>query len=222
MENRHLEDSPSSDSWNSVLHKKGAWGDWILHLVWEGHEQYRLSWYAWVVCSPTDGTPSSILFFSARYWGPTVRESLNKTFPNELGWMDQSLGSLFPWYSLIGFFLLRLCEGPGISSKVGSVVELHVQINNAAVSMTLQMLENTWHEIEYCLDILRATNGAHIEVYWTWWVVLWCKANYFSVSRKFCVLCVFEVWWINCGHSLCVFVCMCAHMQGSVCVGGRL
>ena len=23
----------------------------------------------------------------------------------------------------------------------------------------------TWHKIEYCLDILRATNGAHVQIY---------------------------------------------------------
>ena len=28
-----------------------------------------------------------------------------------------------------------------------------------------EMLKNTWHEIDYRLDILRATNGAHVEVY---------------------------------------------------------
>jgi len=27
------------------------------------------------------------------------------------------------------------------------------------------MLQQTWQEIEYRLDVLRATNGAHIEVY---------------------------------------------------------
>jgi len=27
------------------------------------------------------------------------------------------------------------------------------------------MLQRTWQEIEYRLDVLRATNGAHIEVY---------------------------------------------------------
>jgi hypothetical protein len=27
------------------------------------------------------------------------------------------------------------------------------------------MIHRIWHEIEYCLDICRATNGAHIETY---------------------------------------------------------
>jgi hypothetical protein len=49
--------------------------------------------------------------------------------------------------------------------KVGSVVELRARINNAVASVTPQMLENTWREIEYRLGILQATNGAHIEKY---------------------------------------------------------
>jgi hypothetical protein len=28
------------------------------------------------------------------------------------------------------------------------------------------MLRRTWQELEYRLDVLRATKGAHIEVYW--------------------------------------------------------
>ena len=31
--------------------------------------------------------------------------------------------------------------------------------------ITPHMLINTWQELEYCLDICRATAGAHIEVY---------------------------------------------------------
>jgi len=32
-------------------------------------------------------------------------------------------------------------------------------------TITEDMLENTWREIDYRLDVLRATNGAHVEVY---------------------------------------------------------
>ena len=31
--------------------------------------------------------------------------------------------------------------------------------------LTEDMLENTWREIDYRLDVLRATKGAHVEVY---------------------------------------------------------
>jgi hypothetical protein len=47
------------------------------------------------------------------------------------------------------------------------MVELRAGVNNAIASVTPQMLENIWHGTEYCLDILRATNGSHIELYQT-------------------------------------------------------
>jgi hypothetical protein len=31
------------------------------------------------------------------------------------------------------------------------------------------MLEWTWLEIEYCLDVLRVTNGTHVEVFQIMW-----------------------------------------------------
>jgi hypothetical protein len=47
---------------------------------------------------------------------------------------------------------------------VTSLDELKLRIVAAIETITPQMLENTWREIEYCLDILHATKGAHIEV----------------------------------------------------------
>ncbi|GBM39032.1 hypothetical protein AVEN_70205-1 [Araneus ventricosus] len=42
---------------------------------------------------------------------------------------------------------------------------LKVRITDAVSSVTAEMLDNTWRELEYRLDILRATKGAHIEIY---------------------------------------------------------
>jgi hypothetical protein len=42
--------------------------------------------------------------------------------------------------------------------------ELNLRFVAAIERVTQQMLENTWREIEYGLDILRATKGAHVEV----------------------------------------------------------
>jgi hypothetical protein len=77
------------------------------------------------------------------HWGPTVRESLNKIVQVDwVGWTNP-LAPCTSEITPLDFFLLGLCKGPGISSKVGSMVELHTQINSAAASMTPQMLENT-------------------------------------------------------------------------------
>jgi hypothetical protein len=70
------------------------------------------------------------------------------------------LTSSLPRYNPTGYFLLGLCDTP-----VDSLVELRALINSAVASVTPLMLENTRHEIEYRLDILQATNSAHIEKY---------------------------------------------------------
>jgi hypothetical protein len=47
---------------------------------------------------------------------------------------------------------------------VTSLVELKLRIVAAIETVTSQMLENTWREIEHLLDILLAKKGAHVEV----------------------------------------------------------
>jgi hypothetical protein len=49
-------------------------------------------------------------------------------------------------------------------TPVTSLDELKLRIVAAILTVTLQMLENTWREIEYRLDVLRAMKGAHVEV----------------------------------------------------------
>jgi hypothetical protein len=47
---------------------------------------------------------------------------------------------------------------------VTSLNELNLKIVAEIETITPQMLENTWREIEYRLDILYATKGAYVEV----------------------------------------------------------
>ena len=42
---------------------------------------------------------------------------------------------------------------------------LHRIIVAACGTVTPEMLQNTWRELEYRLDVCRATRGAHIEIY---------------------------------------------------------
>ena len=46
------------------------------------------------------------------------------------------------------------------------ILQIWRQITDAFATVTEDMLENTWREIDYRLDVLRATKGAHVEVYW--------------------------------------------------------
>jgi hypothetical protein len=69
------------------------------------------------------------------------------------------------------------------------------------------MLENTRREIYYQLDVLRATKGAHVEVYWC------VVKNFLSVGVCMCGLC--NVWlcvcvgFIMCGYVYAVFFDNC-------------
>ena len=41
---------------------------------------------------------------------------------------------------------------------------LKQRITEAVLGVTPHMLRNVWRDLEYRLDIVRATNGAHIEL----------------------------------------------------------
>jgi hypothetical protein len=48
---------------------------------------------------------------------------------------------------------------------VPDISNLRERIASAIAVVTPQILENVWREHKYRLDILRATKGAHAEVY---------------------------------------------------------
>ena len=52
------------------------------------------------------------------------------------------------------------------STPVPDITNFKARITDAFATITEDMLENTWREIDYRLDILRATKGEHAEVYW--------------------------------------------------------
>jgi len=50
------------------------------------------------------------------------------------------------------------------STPVPDMTNLKARITDAFVTITEDMLENTWRETDYRLDVLRATKGAQVEV----------------------------------------------------------
>ena len=48
---------------------------------------------------------------------------------------------------------------------VPDITNLKARITEAFATITEDMLENTWREIDYRLDVLRATKGAYVEVH---------------------------------------------------------
>jgi hypothetical protein len=59
---------------------------------------------------------------------------------------------------------VEIREGHCLQNPVTSLDELKLRIVAAIETVTPRMLENIWKEIEYRLDILDATKGAHVAV----------------------------------------------------------
>jgi hypothetical protein len=64
----------------------------------------------------------------------------------------------------LDFFLWEYVKVIVCKTPVTPLDEPKLRIVAAIETVTPQMLENTWREIEYRLDILCATKGAHVEV----------------------------------------------------------
>ena len=50
-------------------------------------------------------------------------------------------------------------------TPVPDITDRKARITDAFATITEDVLENTWREIDCRLDVLRATKGAHVEVY---------------------------------------------------------
>ena len=65
----------------------------------------------------------------------------------------------------LDFFIWRYVKDKVFSTPVPDITNVKARITDAFATITEGMLENTWREIDYRLDVLRATKEAHVEVY---------------------------------------------------------
>jgi len=65
----------------------------------------------------------------------------------------------------LDFLLWECVKDKLFSTPVPDITNLKARITDDFAIMTEHMLVNTWREIDYRLDVLRATKGAHVEVY---------------------------------------------------------
>ena len=125
----------------------------------EGYVTPQLQEFQPWVLFQQDGAPP--------HWELIVRTFLDETFPDR--WIGRDGPS--PWSSRspditsLDSFLWRNVKDQVFSLPVPDVHTLKVRIRHAVETVMEEMLANTWKEFEYRLDVLRATNGAHIEVY---------------------------------------------------------
>jgi hypothetical protein len=65
----------------------------------------------------------------------------------------------------LDFFLWGYVKSIVFRTPANRLDELKTRIRNAISAIPANMLHRTWPELEYRLDVIRATNGAHTEVY---------------------------------------------------------
>ena len=106
-----------------------------------------------------DGAPTHFSCF--------VSDVLNERFPD--AWIGR--GGPIPWpprspdLSQLDFFLWRYIKNIVYAEKIRNIQHLQDRITSAIESLTRYMIQKTWQEIEFRLDVSRATNGAHIDVH---------------------------------------------------------
>jgi len=99
--------------------------------------------------------------------GRDVTTFVDETFPGR--WVGRGGPTAWPPRSPnltpLDFFAWVFITDIVYRRKVRDLVDLRQRIIEAIELITAHMLINTWQELEYRLDICRATTGAHIEVY---------------------------------------------------------
>jgi len=92
---------------------------------------------------------------------------LDATFRNR--WIGRDGPTPWPPRSLditpLDLFLWGYVKDKMFSTPVPDIANLKARIADAFATITEHMLENMRSEIDYRLDVLRATKGAHVEVY---------------------------------------------------------
>ena len=125
----------------------------------EGYALPQIEAYQPHVLFQLDGAPP--------HWARIVRNVLDHNFPDRwigrggpISWPPRS-----PDITPLDFFLWGYVKDRVYRTKVRDLQILRARITEAIASVTPEMLANVWREVEYRLDIARATSGAHIQVY---------------------------------------------------------
>ena len=96
-----------------------------------------------------------------------VTDVLNEGFPD--AWIGRG-GQMpcpprIPDLSPLDSFLLGYIMNTVYAENIRNIQHLQDRITSAIEKVTQDMIQKTWQEIEFHLDLSRATNGAHIEMY---------------------------------------------------------
>ena len=107
-----------------------------------------------------DGAPPNFSCFAT--------DVLNERFPDD-AWTGS--GGPIPWpprspdLSPLDLFLWGYIKNIVYAEKIRNIQQLQERITSAIETVTRDMIQKTWQEIEFRLDVSRATNSAHTEMY---------------------------------------------------------
>lgn len=122
-------------------------------------EQYALPQLPQHTTFQQDGAPP--------HFHHLVREHLDREMPGR--WIGRGGPTTWPPRSPdltpLDFFLWGYVKNMVYQVKINNLQHLKTRIRDAMATVTPNMLQATWTEVEYRLDICRATRGAHIEIY---------------------------------------------------------
>ena len=88
-----------------------------------------------------------------------VTDILNERFPD--AWIGR--GRPIPWPPW--FFPVGYIKNIVYAEKIRNIQHLQERITPAIETVTQDMIQKMWQEIEFSLDSSRDTNGSHIEMY---------------------------------------------------------
>ena len=90
-----------------------------------------------------------------------------RNISKQVGWQRRSdtLVTTIARYHPLDFFLWGYVKDKVFSTPVTDIANLKARKTDAFATITEDVFENTWRETDYRLVVLRATKGAHVEVY---------------------------------------------------------
>jgi hypothetical protein len=85
-----------------------------------------------------------------------------------MDWEGRSniMATMFTGHYPSGLYLWGYVKDKVYSTPVPDTDILKARVRDALATVAEEMLEKTWREIEYRLDVLRATKGAYVAVYY--------------------------------------------------------
>ena len=122
----------------------------------------------------TDGGSNDTVIFqqdgAPAHYAIIVKDFLHETLPQRWcgreggeGWRTWPARS--PDLTPLDFFLWGHVKNLVYQVKIQNLAHLKNRITDAINSITPDMLGRVWDELEYRLDICRATNGTHVEMH---------------------------------------------------------